>query len=51
MKDRIYQSFLAAKRNRQKLFVVLIDPDKVTPESLIFTIDLGVKAEIGRAHV
>lgn len=46
MNDFVYQSFLAAKRNRQKLFVVLIDPDKVTPESLILTIDLGVKAAV-----
>lgn len=46
MNDLVYQSFLAAKRNRQKLFVVLIDPDKVTPESLILTIDLGVKAAV-----
>lgn len=46
MKDSVYQSFLLAKKNRQKLFVVLVDPDKVTPESLILTIDLSLKASV-----
>ncbi|MCY7410394.1 MAG: geranylgeranylglyceryl/heptaprenylglyceryl phosphate synthase [Chitinophagales bacterium] len=46
MKKNIYHRLLAAKANKQKKFVVLIDPDKVTPESLIKTIDISVKAGV-----
>lgn len=44
MKEHIYHSFLDAKRNGLKRFAVLIDPDKVTPESLVATIDLSIRA-------
>lgn len=45
-KNSIYHDFLLAKRNRLKQIAVLIDPDKVTPESLIFVIDVAVKANV-----
>lgn len=44
MNDSIYRRLLQAKHHKQKKFVVLIDPDKVTPESLIQTIDLSVRS-------
>ncbi|RYZ18857.1 MAG: geranylgeranylglyceryl/heptaprenylglyceryl phosphate synthase [Chitinophagaceae bacterium] len=34
MKMKVYQSLLEKKKNGQKAFAVLIDPDKVTPSSL-----------------
>jgi heptaprenylglyceryl phosphate synthase len=34
MKMNVYQSLLEKKKNGQKAFAVLIDPDKVTPSSL-----------------
>lgn len=37
---------LAAKANLHKKFVVLIDPDKVTPESLVNTIEISVRAQV-----
>jgi len=46
MKDLVYQSIVQGQRNRQKKFTVLIDPDKVTPESLIRTIDISVRAGV-----
>jgi len=46
MKDLVYQSIVHAQRNRQKRFTVLIDPDKVTPESLVCTIDISVRAGV-----
>lgn len=36
----------AATNSRQKQLAVLIDPDKVTPESLVLTIDASVKASV-----
>ncbi|MFI5136052.1 MAG: geranylgeranylglyceryl/heptaprenylglyceryl phosphate synthase [Chitinophagales bacterium] len=46
MKDQVYQSMIQGQRNRQKKFVVLIDPDKVTPESLIRTVDISSRAGV-----
>lgn len=46
MKQNVYQSFKEAKASGRKKFAVLIDPDKVTPESLLQTVDLSVKAEV-----
>lgn len=46
MKDMIYRSLLSAKSRRQKKFVVLIDPDKVGPESLVQIIDSSMKASV-----
>ena len=46
MKEAILSSFKDARRNKLKKFAVLIDPDKVTPESLIRTIDLSVKSGV-----
>ncbi|MBK9729773.1 MAG: geranylgeranylglyceryl/heptaprenylglyceryl phosphate synthase [Chitinophagaceae bacterium] len=44
--NKVYASFLAAKKNRQKQLAVLIDPDKVTPESLVFTVEVATKAAV-----
>lgn len=45
-KNSIYGHFLAARMERRKQLAVLIDPDKVTPESLIFVIDVAAKAKV-----
>lgn len=42
----IYHKLIAGKANKQKKFVVLIDPDKVSPESLIRTIDVSSKGGV-----
>ncbi len=42
----VYHRLLAAKANHQKKLVVLIDPDKVTPESLIRTLDISVRSGV-----
>jgi putative glycerol-1-phosphate prenyltransferase len=44
MKEIVYNTIVEAKKSGLKGFAVLIDPDKVTPESLIRTIDLSLKA-------
>jgi phosphoglycerol geranylgeranyltransferase len=44
MKHTIYQDMQAARLAGIKKFSILIDPDKVTPESLLLTIDYAVKA-------
>lgn len=44
MKQSLYKAMLAAKQKLQKQFAVLIDPDKVTPESLLNTVEYAVKA-------
>ena len=44
MKSLIYRSFLETRANGLKRFAVLVDPDKVTPESLVRTIDYSVRA-------
>ena len=46
MIDMVYKGLLHAKHRKQKKFVVLIDPDKVTPESLIQIIDLSARAAV-----
>src|SRR6476660_3776895 len=46
MKDMIYRSLLSAKSRRQKKFIVLIDPDKVGPESLVQIIDSSLRASV-----
>lgn len=45
-KQIIYESFLAAKKCNRKQLAVLIDPDKVTTETLVFTIDVATKANV-----
>src|SRR5450432_699463 len=44
--NSIYHRLLSAKANKRKKFVVLIDPDKVTPESLIKIIETSVKSGV-----
>lgn len=46
MKQQIYHAIAEGKKSGQKKFAVLIDPDKVTHESLLQTVDLSVKAEV-----
>lgn len=46
MKKQVYHSLAEAKKSGRKKFAVLIDPDKVTPESLLQTVDLSVKAGV-----
>ena len=41
----VYQSLLEKKRNGQKSFAILIDPDKITTASLTSLIDLAVAAK------
>lgn len=46
MSETIYQGIIQGQRNRQKKFTVLIDPDKVTPESLVYTIDISARSGV-----
>ncbi|MBA2421884.1 MAG: geranylgeranylglyceryl/heptaprenylglyceryl phosphate synthase [Chitinophagales bacterium] len=46
MNEQIYLKIKLAKQNKQKLLAVLVDPDKVTPESLITLIDIATKAHL-----
>ncbi|MBA3647690.1 MAG: geranylgeranylglyceryl/heptaprenylglyceryl phosphate synthase [Chitinophagales bacterium] len=46
MKQPVYQSFLSAKNNRQKKFAMLIDPDRVSAESLVRIADAAQKAAV-----
>jgi phosphoglycerol geranylgeranyltransferase len=46
MKNLIYHELVQAHQKHQKKFVVLIDPDKVSPESLMKIIDVSVKASV-----
>jgi putative glycerol-1-phosphate prenyltransferase len=46
MKDQLYQGIVQGQRNRQKKFTVLIDPDKVTPETLIRIIDISARSGV-----
>src|SRR5438477_8351121 len=46
MNEFIYEELCQAKLQQQKRFVVLIDPDKVTPESLVRTIEISSKASV-----
>ena len=41
----VYQSLLEKKRNGQKSFAILIDPDKITTASLTHLIDLALAAK------
>ena len=45
MKMNVYQSLLEKKKNGQKSFAILIDPDKVGVASLTALIDLAIKAK------
>jgi len=45
MKMNVYQSLLEKKKNGQKSFAILIDPDKVSVASLTALIDLAIKAK------
>ncbi len=46
MEQTVYHSFFEARKNNRKKFAVLIDPDKVSSDSIINTVDLAVKAEV-----
>ena len=46
MKNIIYHDLVQARQQHQKKFAVLIDPDKVSPESLMKIIDISVKASV-----
>ena len=41
----VYQSLLEKKKNGQKSFAILIDPDKVSAASLTALVDLAIKAK------
>ena len=45
MKINVYQSLLENKKNGQKSFAILIDPDKITAISLTSLIDLALAAK------
>ena len=45
MKMNVYQSLLEKKRNGQKSFAILIDPDKIITASLNQLIDLAIEAK------
>lgn len=45
MKMNVYQSLLDKKKNGQKSFAILIDPDKITAVSLTSLIDLALAAK------
>ena len=45
MKMNVYQSLLEKKKNGQKSFAILIDPDKVSVASLTALVDLAIKAK------
>ena len=42
----VYQSLLDKKKSGYKSFAVLIDPDKVTSDSLLETVHLAVEAKV-----
>ena len=46
MTHHLYQSFLEAKQQGEKKFVVLIDPDKFSLGNIKETIDLAIKAKV-----
>ena len=46
MKQALYNTFIDNKKLGKKSFSVLIDPDKVTPQSIDQLISLGVDAMI-----
>ncbi|MBA2407849.1 MAG: geranylgeranylglyceryl/heptaprenylglyceryl phosphate synthase [Chitinophagales bacterium] len=46
MNEQVYIKLKQAKLNRQKLFAVLVDPDRVSPESLICLIEMSSKAHV-----
>jgi phosphoglycerol geranylgeranyltransferase len=46
MESNIYEGLLEAKKNRQKKFTVLIDPDRISPEGLIRLLDISVHAGV-----
>ena len=45
MKMNVYQSLLEKKKNGQKSFAILIDPDKVSTASLTTLVDLAIAAK------
>jgi len=46
MEQTVYHSFFEARKNNRKKFAVLIDPDKVSSDSILSTVELSVKAEV-----
>ncbi len=46
MEQTVYHSFFEARKNNRKKFAVLIDPDKVSSDSILSTVELAVKAEV-----
>lgn len=46
MTDSIYGSFLTAKKNGQKKFIVLIDPDKVSLSNMDVVMQLATEAKV-----
>lgn len=46
MKMNVYPLLLEKKKNGQKSFAILIDPDKITASSLSFITELAVKAKV-----
>lgn len=46
MTDSIYDSFLTAKKNGQKKFIVLIDPDKVSLGNMDVVMQLATEAKV-----
>ena len=46
MEPTVYHSFFEARKNNRKKFAVLIDPDKVSSDSILSTVELAVKAEV-----
>ena len=45
MKMNVYQSLLEKKKNGQKAFAILIDPDKASTAALTALVDLAIKAK------
>jgi putative glycerol-1-phosphate prenyltransferase len=45
MKMNVYQSLLEKKKNGEKSFAILIDPDKVSTASLTTLVDLAIAAK------
>lgn len=46
MEKKVYSSFLESRKTGRKKFAVLIDPDKVSSDSILNTVELAVKAEV-----
>ena len=46
MRGQVYASLIQKKKERQKSFAVLIDPDKVRPENVDDLISLAIDAKV-----